>query len=125
MDTIPSFIYQLEAKRIFLQYVDDHYGQSQDKLSKEYGSAEKFDEKFQVSNSVLDDILSQAQKANIKISKDSYKKNAKYVALLIKAQVARNVWGNDGWYRVILTYDNQFQKVLTLFPEARQIAGIN
>ncbi len=125
MDTIPSFIYHLEAKRIFLQYVDDHYSQSQDKLSKEYGSAEKFDEKFQVSSGVLEDIFNQALKTGVKVSKEDYKKNNKYVALLIKAQIARNVWGNDGWYRVILAYDNQFQKVLTLFPEARQIAGIN
>lgn len=45
--------------------------------------------------------------------------------MLVKAQIARNVWGNEGWYRVVMTSDNQFQKAITLFPEAKQIAGLN
>lgn len=125
MDTVPSFIYQMEAKRIFLQYVDDQYSQSQDKMSKEYGTAQKFDEEFQIKTSVLDDIFNQGEKAGIKVTKDEYRKSSKYVAMLIKAQIARNIWGNDGWYRVALPYDDQFQKALNLFPEARQIAGLN
>lgn len=125
MDTIPSFVYQMEAKKIFLQYVDDHYSQSQDKFNKEYGGAQKFNDEFHVSNNVLDDIFGQTQKAGIKVSKGDYEKNSKYVALLIKAHIAQNIWSYDGWSMVMLPYDNQFQKALMLFPEAKQIAGLN
>ncbi|MGO9482896.1 MAG: hypothetical protein ACLP05_14100, partial [Candidatus Kryptoniota bacterium] len=110
---------------IFLQYVDDHYGQPTDNLAKEYRNAENFDEKFQVGSDALDDIFIQAQKSGVKISKDEYKREIVYVDMLIKAHIARNVWGNNGWYRVLLSDDSQFQKALMLFPEARQIAGID
>jgi carboxyl-terminal processing protease len=125
MDTVPSFVYQLQAKRILLKYVDDHYTQLQDKFSKEYGTPEKFDQEFKVSQDALADIFNLGQKAGIKISKEDFDRDSKYVAMLMKAQIARNIWGNDGWYTVVLEYDNQFQKALTLFPEARQIAGLN
>jgi len=124
MDTIPSFVYQMEAKRIFLQYVDDHYSQFREKLTREYGDAERFDEEFQVESNMLDDIFNKAEKAGVKVNKNDYDKNSKYVTMLMKAQIARNIWGNDGWSRSVLPYDNQFQKALTLFPEARQIAGL-
>ncbi len=125
MAEVPAFVYQFQVKRIFLEYVDDHYAQNQDELQKEYGSSEKFCAKFQVSDEILSEIFDQAKKAGIKVTRDEYDKNNKYIALLVKAQIARNVWGNEGWYRVIMAFDNQFQKALTLFPEAKQIAGID
>lgn len=125
MADIPTFIYQFQVKRIFLEYVDSRSSQSQDKLGKEYDDSKNFSEKFQVSNEMLNDVFALAQKAGIKVSREDYEKNKEYIALFIKAQIARNIWGNDGWYRVFLTYDSEFQKALTLFPEARQIAGLN
>ncbi len=124
MAKVPGFIYQFQVKRIFLEYVDNHVSQHQDKIRKEYGSAANFNGEFQVSDKMLDDVYSRAEKAGIKITKEEYEKNIKYVSMLLKAQIARNIWGNDGWYRVVLTLDNQFQKALSLFPEAKQIAGL-
>jgi carboxyl-terminal processing protease len=125
MAEVPAFIYQFQVKRIFLQYVDDHYAKNQDELQKEYGNSEKFNDEFQVSDEILSEVFDQAKKAGIKVTLDEYNKSKNYIALLVKAQIARNVWGNEGWYRVIMAFDNQFQKALTLFPEAKQIAGIN
>ncbi|MCK7523035.1 MAG: hypothetical protein MZV64_37850 [Ignavibacteriales bacterium] len=40
----------------------------------------------------------------------------------MKAQVARNYWKNEGWYSVLISVDNQVEKALTLFQEARDLA---
>ncbi len=121
---VPGFIYQLRIKRIFLQYVDDHVSQHQDALRKKYGTAARFNEDFHVTDKMLDEIYSHAKKAGIKITKEEFDKNAGHISILLKAQIARNIWGNDGWYRVVLALDKQFQKALTLFPEAKHIAGL-
>jgi carboxyl-terminal processing protease len=125
MADAPSFVYQFQVKRIFLEYVDSRYTQRQDDLQKEYQNSETFNEKFQVSGKTLSEIFDQAKKAGIKITREEYDKGEKYIAMLVKAQIARNVWGNEGWYRVVLTFDNQFEKAMTLFPEAKNIAGLN
>lgn len=120
---VPDFIYQFQVKRIFLEYVDDHVSQHQDRLRKEYGSSENFNKEFKVSNDMLDELYAHAKKAGVKLSREEYEKNTKYVAMLLKAWIARNIWGNDGWYRVTLSLDHQFQKAMTLFPEAKRIEG--
>ena len=35
----------------------------------------------------------------------------------LKAEIARNIWGSASLYRVLLEYDNQFEKALSLAPE--------
>lgn len=121
---VPGFIYEFQVKRIFLEYVDDHISQHQDAMRKEYRTSADFNQNFHVTAAMLDEIYSHAQKAGIKITREEFDKNVKYISMLLKAQIARNIWGNDGWYRVVLTLDNQFQKALTLFPEAKRIAGL-
>jgi len=124
MADAPSFVYQFQVKRIFLEYVDSRYTQRQDELQKEYKNSENFNEKFQVTDEILSEIFDRAKKGGIKVTREEYDKNPKYIAMLVKAQIARNVWGNEGWYRVVLTFDNQFEKAMTLFPEAKEIAGL-
>ncbi len=53
------------------------------------------------------------------------KKDLSYIRARIKAQIARSIWGNEGWYSVMRSEDNQLQKALTLFPEAEKIAGLH
>jgi carboxyl-terminal processing protease len=125
MADAPSFIYQFQVKRIFLEYVDSHYSQRQDVLQKEYVNPGNFNDKFKVSNEMLSEIFENAKRAGVNVTREEFDRDNKYVAMLAKAQIARNVWGNDGWYRVVLTIDNQFQKALTLFPEAKEIAGLS
>jgi hypothetical protein len=48
-----------------------------------------------------------------------------YIRTRIKAQIARSLYANEGWYSVMRAEDNQFQKALTLFPEAEKIARLH
>ncbi|MBE0550770.1 MAG: hypothetical protein IH619_00120, partial [Ignavibacterium sp.] len=42
----------------------------------------------------------------------------------LKAQIARNFWKNEGWYSILLTSDDQLNKALTLFNEAKDLAKL-
>ncbi|MGB9591428.1 MAG: S41 family peptidase, partial [Candidatus Kryptoniota bacterium] len=81
--------------------------------------------KYQVSNEMLNRVISLARSKGVKVSQQDFQSQEKYVAMLIKAQIARNLWGNEGWYRVVLGMDDQFLKAMSLFPEAEKIAGLN
>jgi hypothetical protein len=62
-----------------------------------------------------------AKAKGIEFKKDLFEKDRKYIADYTRAYIARRLWGNEGWSRVILEDDNQFKKALTLFPEAERI----
>jgi len=60
----------------------------------------------------------------VKMNEEQFQKDQTYIKTQIKARIARNIWGNEGYFPVLLTEDVQFQKALTLFPEAQRIAGL-
>ena len=60
----------------------------------------------------------------VKYVDDDFNEDKNYIETRLKAQIARNYWKNEGWYSVMLTVDNQVEKALTLFDEAKEIANL-
>ena len=85
----------------------------------------RFRDSFIVSNELLDEFRSSITKREIKIEEKEYEKDLQFIKTRIKASFARNFWGNEGWYPLMLQVDTQFQKALSLFPEAEKIAKLN
>jgi predicted HTH transcriptional regulator len=71
---------------------------------------------------MLDEIQSLAKSKSIEFKQDLYDKDLKYIKAFTKAFIGRSLFGNEGSARVMLGVDNQFQKALTLFPEAEKIS---
>jgi len=52
---------------------------------------------------------------NVKFNKEEFEKDQEYIFQRLKAYIARELWGNDGWYEVMLKVDKQFQTAVQLF----------
>ena len=74
---------------------------------------------------MLKEFSAVAQKKGVIVDKDLFEKDQKYIMSRIKAEIARDLFGNEGWYMVMRAEDVQFQKALILFPEAEKIAGLH
>ncbi len=85
----------------------------------------RFRESFLVSEELLADFRSYLQQHEIKIDEKDYQKDLTFIKTRLKATIARNFWGNEGWYPLMLQVDAQYQKALGLFPEAEKIAKLN
>jgi carboxyl-terminal processing protease len=85
---------------------------------------EKFLEDFEINENDIEEFVALAEKKGVKKNDEEFKIDADYLRAYLKSQVARNIWGNDGRFRVLLSTDVQFQKALTLFPEAQRIARL-
>jgi carboxyl-terminal processing protease len=122
-DRLSEYSIQLRSKNIFLQYADkylDHH--SADLKSKYEKDAARFASEFEVTPAMLDEIQSLGKSKSIEFKKDLYDKDLKYIKAFTKAYIGRSLFGNEGSARVMLGVDNQFQKALTLFPEAEKIS---
>lgn len=93
--------------------------------SKYAGNFSLFRDSFLVTDGMMKDFRSTISKSEVTVDEKEYQKDLAYLKLRLKATIARSFWGNDGWYPLMLTADAQFQKALTLFPEAEKIAGLN
>ena len=77
-----------------------------------------------MTDAMAQEVLSLAESKSIELNKEQYEKDARRIRAWIKSQIARNLFGNEGRFHVLLSEDNQFLKAITLFPEAEKIAGI-
>ena len=93
--------------------------------SKYSGNFALYRDSFSVSDAMMKDFRASLQKSDVKIDEKEYETDFAYLKLRFKATIARSFWGNEGWYPLMLTVDGQFQKALTLFPEAEKIAKLN
>ena len=122
-DRLNEFTVQLWSKQVFLQFADKYADEHAAELKREYGKDPvKFVARATVTDEMLDGLLAMAKVKGIEYKKDLYEKDRHYIAAYMRAFVARRLWGNEGWSRVMLAEDLQFKKALSLFPEAERIA---
>jgi len=124
-DRLNEYTIQLWSRQVFLQFADQYADAHGAELKGEYGrDVPNFVKNFTVTDDMKESVLAIAKAKGIEFKKDLYEKDSKYITAYIRAFVARRLWGNEGWSRVMLKEDGQFKKALALFPEAEKIAGL-
>ena len=124
-NSITNYTTDLLKNNIFYQFVLLYLDNNKKSLEKQYGNdLNKFAKDFSFTEDQLHDFISFAGSKGVKFSQKDFDKDKNYIAARLKAQVARTFWGNNGWYDVILREDDQFEKAVLLFPEAKELAGL-
>ena len=124
-DKITDYTRNLLRNNIFYQFTLSYIEQKGNELNAIYGTdLKRFVKEFQFSKSDVDKFIAFADSKTIKFNENDYRIDKKYIESRLKAQIARNYWKNEGWYIVMLTVDNQIEKSLTLFDEAKEIANL-
>lgn len=96
-----------------LNYVDTH----RKELKQRYATFEAFDKGFEMPQRVIDGIVAEAAKQNIKPKDEAeLKATMPGLRLQLKALVARDLWDMSEYFQVINTQSAIVKKALTLFP---------
>ena len=122
----PLFV-QILGKGVFREYALSFMDKNGKQIHQQYepNGLKKFNENFLVTDNMMRDFESLAKSKGVTIDSVQYQKDIQFFKIRLKAEIARIIWGNEGWYSVIRTDDNQLQKALTLFPVAEKIAGLH
>jgi carboxyl-terminal processing protease len=124
-ERVTTYTSNLLRKNIFYQYILNYVEKNNRVLTSAYGTdLSKFVNEFELSETELQKFISFAASKEVEFIDEDYKNDKDYIATRLKAQLARNYWKNDGWYTVMLTTDNQIEKAMSLFDEAKQIADL-
>ena len=106
---------QLSAKNLIvntsLKYMDKH----RKKLTKSYPTFEKFQKNFQVPQDVIDGILAEGEKQEIKPKDEAEKsKTIENIQLIMKGLIARDLWDMSEYYAIIYADDEVVHKAVEL-----------
>ena len=124
-ESITDYTSNLLRKNVFYQYILNYLEKNGKALSSTYGTdLARFAKDFKFSDDELNKFNSFASSKEVVFNEEQYKTDKDYISTRLKAQLARNFWKNEGWYSVMLTTDNQIEKAMSLFEEAKQIADL-
>lgn len=117
LDKSPALSQKFFQKRIFFEVAAD-YTQKHENIKKSFA---RFLDLFEVNPALLEELEELALQKNIAFLPDRFDQNSEYYKSRLKAEIARNIWGNEKYYQVLLLHDNQYNEALILFGEIAEM----
>ena len=110
-----SFHRELAAKSVVidanLHYVDRH----RKLLQRDYKTFDDYCQRFEVPQSVIDGIMAEAEKKNIKPKDEAERQRTlPYLRLQLKALIARDLWGMNEYFYIMGEANDALKKALSL-----------
>jgi carboxyl-terminal processing protease len=76
---------------------------------------------FKVSDAMLNDLVRVGERNNVKADYQEIKEKKTLFQLHVKAQVARKIWGNEGFYPVFNETNEVFQQAVKLMDRIPEL----
>lgn len=120
LDTLQytKFHRQLAAKNIIvnsnLHYIDDNRKQ----LKSDYPDFATFQRSFNVPQSLIDTIIAEGEKANVKPKDDEeLQRTLPYLSAQLKALVARDLWDMSEYFTIMNEHNHTVQRALEVIQQ--------
>jgi carboxyl-terminal processing protease len=102
---------QLLMNGVFNQFCIT-YAEQHRKMLSAFGSVAAFAEKFTVSESLVEEFMTFAEKEKVSRNKTQEKKSGIFIRTQLKALLARSVYRTEGYYRILNAQDPTVKKAL-------------
>ncbi|MBN2355637.1 S41 family peptidase [candidate division KSB1 bacterium] len=116
-ERVTRFTNELVGKRILFElaskYVADH--------PRRWSNFKEFRNRFAVDDELIDELKALVKKNDMEFSEEAYQKDARYIKMLIKAEVARNYWDSTHYYMLLRYEDTELASTVPLMSQAESI----
>ncbi|MBS1912889.1 MAG: S41 family peptidase [Bacteroidetes bacterium] len=125
LDTLTTFGVDVIRKNLIWEYMEQYFDANASKLRSQYnGKFNEFSRNFQITDQMWNDFMALAKQKGANVDPKLVAADRHNVEVRLKARLARSLWGNNEFFRIALEDDKQYQKALTLFPEASKVAKL-
>ena len=116
----PELTNKILQKRLFFEYANAYVNRHPEVKT----SLRQFQDNFHVNAALFADFKKFCRDKKIDFSDADFDKDAEFIEVRLKAEMAQKLWDRNAYYFVILNNDIQFRKALKLFDEAKRIAAL-
>ena len=115
LDTTAHTLYlgELAYSGSINQFAFDYVDQNRSKL-KGYTNEQQFAQQFEVTDDMLNALVAFASKAGIKKKEKEFDRSKNLLKNQVKSLIARDLYGNKGYFPISLSIDPSFKKAVTL-----------
>lgn len=119
LDTTETSDYfgQLVRKGILYTYNLDYLDKHRNDLMNMYPTFEKFNSEFELSDEMLEEIITAAAEKGIERNDEQISHSKRIIKMNFKALMATNLWTSTEFYRVINANDNAFKKAVEVMND--------
>lgn len=120
--TLTDLSVDIRRQNLFYIFISNFMDKHGNEIRSKYGNNfDLFRRDFQITDEMLNDFKNFVISKGIKWDEQQYQKDLPYIKAILKANVARFIWRNEGWSLVMLEIDEQFQKALEVMPRAEKL----
>ncbi len=116
---LTDYLLEMFNKNLIREYTLDYFTNNKTKL--QGMTFEQFKATFEVSDLMLKDLTTLAEKSGVKYNNDQFTKSKKFLKANVKAYIARSLYGNSGFYPIINETDEVYVAALKQFGKAKAL----
>lgn len=122
MDTTEYSDYyrDIVAKGSLNQFVIGYIDSNRKALKSEYPNIEKFINKYEVTEPMLQGLIAQATKDSVKYNADQFNRSKQLISSIVKALVARDVFDNAAYYQTINERNDLVKAAVTIINDKKK-----
>lgn len=113
------YLNELYTSTALQEYTFNYAEKHKEELEKK--GFETFFTKFAVTDEMLNDLVRTGDRNNVKADYAELRKKKDLFRVHVKAQIARKIWGNDGFYPVFNQTNEVFQQAIHLFDRIPEL----
>ncbi len=102
-----TYYRDLSAKGIINQYAIKYVDKNRKAISKQFKTVKDFDNGFTVSDEMMRDFIAMGEQDSVKYDEEKYRTSEQLLKDIIKGLIARDVYGDQSAYSVILNHRNR------------------
>ena len=101
-----TYYRDLSAKGILNQYVIKYVDKNRKSIAKQYSTLDAFDRGFAVSDEMMRDLIAMGEQDSVKFDEEKYRTSELLLKDIVKGLIARDVYGDQSAYNVIINHRN-------------------
>lgn len=118
---ITPFTSLLLSKRLFFDF-GSRYAQKRKLLAQDY---EFYLNYFLIDTQILEEFKAFIDEGGVEQNEAEFRKDLDYIKLLLKSEIARNLWDSKRYYEVYVRGDYQVLEARKLFQKSMKLAGLD
>jgi len=99
-DTLSTFSYSLIRKNVFYEFTRQFMDQNKESIKSDFPDLDTFSNNYFISDSLFKSFLSDAEMQGIQLNEMEIFSDKNWITNYLKATIARQIWGNLGFYKV-------------------------
>ncbi|WP_339923720.1 S41 family peptidase [uncultured Cyclobacterium sp.] len=115
-----SYVNRLFSSESWREYILDYLDLNKKKFDKM--PFEAFNKDFDITDAMLGDLVKTGEKYKVKFNEKDFEKSKTYLKILLKAHMARNIYDDDAFYKVINEVNEIYQQAIKLLDNAGALA---